>query len=167
MVEAVNRTSIFVVVVFKAKYFSNVNFLHASSPRKSSYVWRSIFAFKKILCFGCMWNVGKGDKVRIMLDRWLPMNVQLLPQSPQHSIQSHTTIDYLLMQNLSLWNRELVFSIFPANVVISICSLPLLSRQEDDRVMWLGNKNGTYSVKLGNYLALNLFSQNDGPEALI
>ena len=58
--------------VYKAKYFANVPFLEAKLGKQPSYAWRSILAAKEIIVRGSQWNVGNGQRVHILVDRWVP-----------------------------------------------------------------------------------------------
>lgn len=64
--------------VFKTKYFPSVDFVHSNMRHKPSYVWRSIFAAKLLLLGGCIWRIGKGTRVSILNDKWLPLILLVL-----------------------------------------------------------------------------------------
>ena len=49
--------------VFKARYFKDCDFVHASLGNRPSYVWRSIYVAQEIIKKGIRWNVGKGQKI--------------------------------------------------------------------------------------------------------
>ena len=71
--------------VYKAKYFANESFLNAQVGRRPSYVWRSIMAAKDIIMKGSQWCIGKGQKVHIWEDRWIPNLDSFKVISPQQT----------------------------------------------------------------------------------
>jgi len=48
--------------VFKAKYFSIVDFLEVSLGHNLSYVWPNIHASQVVINEGTRWRVGNGKK---------------------------------------------------------------------------------------------------------
>ena len=58
--------------MFKARYFPNCDFVHASMGRNPSYVWRSILAAQEVVEKGFRWQVGNGCRIGIWRDKWLP-----------------------------------------------------------------------------------------------
>ncbi|XP_052490847.1 uncharacterized mitochondrial protein AtMg00310-like [Gossypium raimondii] len=66
-----NNQNALVTKVFKAKYFSDDNFLNSRLGNSSSYVWKSIWAAKDLLKKGHCWRVGTGTNICIS-DAWIP-----------------------------------------------------------------------------------------------
>ena len=58
--------------VFKAKYFARYSFRKAQLWSRPSYVWRSIMVAMDIIEKGSRWVIGKGKRVHIWEDRWIP-----------------------------------------------------------------------------------------------
>lgn len=61
-----------VAKIFKAKYFSNENFLGAKMGANPSFVWRSLLASQHVLRQGLGRRVGSGSSVQIINEPWLP-----------------------------------------------------------------------------------------------
>lgn len=55
--------------IFKARYFPFTYFWHAQLKNYPSYVWKSIFATKKLLEERVGWRVGSGDSFSIWHDK--------------------------------------------------------------------------------------------------
>lgn len=58
--------------IFKAKYYPYTDFLHAQIGNYSSYIWKSIFAARKLFEDGIGWKVGCGNTINIWSYVWLP-----------------------------------------------------------------------------------------------
>lgn len=54
--------------VFKARYFKDGDFIHASLGNNSSYIWRRILSAQGIVRKGVRWRVGNGRCIRIWED---------------------------------------------------------------------------------------------------
>ncbi|KAG8472386.1 hypothetical protein CXB51_034209 [Gossypium anomalum] len=59
--------------IFKAKHFPHISFWSAHLRTNPSYVWRGIFATRKVLEDGAGWRVGSGINISIWRDSWLPI----------------------------------------------------------------------------------------------
>ena len=69
--------------VFKAHYFKNCYFVHASLGNRPSYVWRSIYAAQEIVKKWMRWNVGNGQKIQTWEDKWIPNSPSFKVISPR------------------------------------------------------------------------------------
>ena len=58
--------------VLKARYFPNIDFLHAELGTKPLFTWRSILAAQSVVNSGYRWPVGDSKSIGIWTDRWLP-----------------------------------------------------------------------------------------------
>ena len=70
-----SEMSSLVARVLKARYYPNTSFLKAKLGSNPSYVWRSIIAAQKLIRSGARWHIGKGDRVNIWSEPWLPDKV--------------------------------------------------------------------------------------------
>lgn len=61
-----------VTKIFKAKYFSNENFLEARLVYNPSFVWRrSIHTSQVLITRGMRWNIGNGSDINIWKEPWV------------------------------------------------------------------------------------------------
>lgn len=58
--------------VFKARYFPKSDVLSAKIGAYPSFTWRSICIAREVIGDGVLWRVGKGDRINIWNDPWLP-----------------------------------------------------------------------------------------------
>lgn len=131
---------------FKARYFLLSNFIDAVESPNRSFVWRSIMAALPILKTGCCWRVGNGYSIRVHWDRWIPNHptnkVLYLTNEESEGLWLSDLID----PKLHWWRRELIMSLFHIEDAKAICRIPLSRRDVPDRIMWMKNKNGLFSV---------------------
>ncbi len=148
--------------VLKAKYFPNHSFLDAAVPINASYIWRSICEAKEILINGTRWRVGRGDKIKIWKDRWLPSPSTFRVISPVSGLDPEATVDTLICVDSMSWNLPLLHSMFLKRDVESILAIPLSKRKPSDVLIWNGTKQGTFSVKSAYRM---LYSHRNAAEA--
>ena len=52
--------------VYKLRYFPNCSFMDAELGSNPSYVWRSLWAAREIICEGLKWGVGHGRTIDVI-----------------------------------------------------------------------------------------------------
>lgn len=137
--------------VLKARYFPISTFFNASVGYRPSYIWRSFLAVKELVQKGCKWNIGDGRNVNVWEDFWLANHRRLGPKPDSCEV---VYVRDLLNDAGDDWNRELLFSLFPHDVVnkISCC---FVSQSSPDTIYWLNSSHGQFSCKTAYFLALD------------
>jgi hypothetical protein len=79
--------------------------------------------------------------LRGMDGAWLP--------SPQIQGVYNFTIHDLMMTNVKRWDKEKIHSLFPLNIANRIIETPLFDMVQDDKLIWVDNPHGNYTVKSG------------------
>lgn len=67
---------------------------------------------------------------------------------------SEARVGELIDRDLNWWNVPLVNSVFPRGIAEKICGLAICPRLQQDRVIWVGTKNGVFSVRSTYHLDL-------------
>ncbi|KAA3453480.1 reverse transcriptase [Gossypium australe] len=135
-----------VAQVFKAKYYSNSDFLNSRLGNSCSYVWRSIWATKDILQRGLIWRVGTGQDISISEDAWIPnySNGRLLSRFV--NLQCGNVAE-LINSSKREWDKGLILNTFSVDVADLILRIPLSQYPHVDRVAWRGEPSGEFSVR--------------------
>ncbi|KAL0009260.1 hypothetical protein SO802_010762 [Lithocarpus litseifolius] len=133
--------------VFKAKYFENSTFLEAELGKHPSFAWRSIMAAKNVVAEGTRWSVGKGNKIRLWEDKWLPTLTHFKPVSPRKNLQEGNQVSSLIDQTLRAWREDVVRNTFLPHEAEIILGIPLSSFPTEDRRVWSATANGVFSVR--------------------
>ncbi|XP_031096851.1 uncharacterized protein LOC116001092 [Ipomoea triloba] len=181
----INQPSSLLARTYKAKYYANSNFLDAqlgSNPANSnfldaqlgsnpSFIWRSIIETQITIKRKSRWRVGDGASINVWGDPWLPNNDNPYIQSPNSShgniipyIQSPNSshgniinVSALINPIEPRWNDTLLDSLFNHEDLISIKSIPLPDSKMPDKMIWMEDMKGVYTVKscykslMGNY----------------
>jgi hypothetical protein len=149
--------------IFKARYFPRSTLFDAKIGVNPSYVWRSIWKARDVLNHGCRWTVGDGKNINVMSDPWLRGKDNLWMHSPQIQSMYNLSVHNLLLQNSKEWDIHKIYSLFPEHVASSIINTPLIEEVHDDKLMWIFENHGSYTVKSGyrNYIKIKSSTQNN------
>ncbi|XP_055961043.1 uncharacterized protein LOC130015280 [Mercurialis annua] len=145
--------------VLRAKYFSNTDFMQARLRPGSSFVWRSIIKGRRILDCGLAWRVGNGRSIDVKGDKWITSSNYMKPIGCLN-VQDGSRVSDFIDENLAKWDVEKLQIAFSPNEVDCILQIPISQRLPPDKLFWVPNKNGNYSVKSGYYQARNIVERD-------
>jgi hypothetical protein len=132
-----------------AKYYPDLDVLHAQAGYRPSYTWRNIHQAIKTLKKGSCWNISNGNRFHIWQDNWLPQQngYKILTPKANHNI---TLVSELMITQPSIaWNIPLIDNIFMPTERELIKQLPITQEPTKDKLMWPYIKDGCYYVKTG------------------
>jgi hypothetical protein len=133
----------------KAKYYPNHDVMQAQAGYNPSYTWRSIHQALKTLKKGSCWNIGKGDKVHIWRDNWIPQQNGYKILTPKGNQTISLVSELMINQHTAAWNIPLIDSIFMPSEGELIKQIPITQNTMKDKLMWPYTKDGCYDVKSG------------------
>lgn len=135
------------VQVLKAKYFPHFMFMGCRRKKSCSRVWPAILNTRSTLRKGLCFKVGKGNNINYWEDPWVP-NLTNFKLGPKNEVVTRRQgmVQSLLNQN-GEWNKSLINEIFDDVSVKDICEIFWANLEEDDKLIWIGNKNGNFLVK--------------------
>ncbi|KAK2416612.1 hypothetical protein QL285_038996 [Trifolium repens] len=111
---------------------------------------------------GCRWSVGSGASIKVMSDPWLRGNDSALIPSPQIQGVHNLNVNELILPNMKVWDKNKIESIFPFHIAQWILEIPLFDSLVDDKLVWVDNTNGYYSVKIGYKIMMNVTGRTNG-----
>ncbi|XP_026410452.1 uncharacterized protein LOC113305650 [Papaver somniferum] len=96
----------------------------------------------------CCWNVGDGQKIQIWKHRWIP-SISSPPQPKQNCNSDHLFqyVHQLFSTDSPSWNMIVLDELFDQHTIDEILKISLHSLQED-KLIWLLERNGKFSDKL-------------------
>lgn len=113
-----------------------------------SYYWRSVWSSQSILKEGFRWRVGEGSRINIWRQPWLRDDIKMLQSTPIAGSEMLTVKD-LRSADLQGWNMDLLNAISTEEDVQRVIQVPLISCDQEDKLIWSCTNNGLYSVKSG------------------
>jgi hypothetical protein len=78
---------------------------------------------------GLAWQVGNGEKVSILNDKWVPNLTSFTVQSSISVLQAEARVSALIDHTTGWWNYPLIHSVFrpdEANAITSLALSPFL-----------------------------------------
>ncbi|XP_062006063.1 uncharacterized protein LOC133723263 [Rosa rugosa] len=132
--------------LYKAKYYPTESFWTAELHTSPSYSWRSIFSTRELLQESVYWQIGNGTQVNIWSDSWVPSLPSGKPNVNATALEEVAGVQDLI-SNTGSWNVELINRLFSVEEAEAILSIPLSSRNVEDRLVWKLERDGKYSVK--------------------
>ncbi|MBA0816580.1 hypothetical protein Gohar_001227 [Gossypium harknessii] len=118
-----------VACIFKAKYFSHISFWSTHLGTNPTYVWRGIFATRKVLEDGVGWRV-RGIRNTVV-----------------NNIVS--MVANLIDHNSKSWKEEVITTVFTLEEVEAIKCIPLSRSVDEDMIVWRGDRFGDYFIRSG------------------
>ncbi|XP_058741168.1 uncharacterized protein LOC131613523 [Vicia villosa] len=134
---------------FKARYFPNSSFLNANLGSNPSFMWRSLWKARDVLCLGCRWSIGTGSNIKVLHDSWLWGSTYFRVSGLFLEGVYNLTVQDLLLPNSKQWNVGVVNSLFEQVVADQILNTPLIEEVVDDVLIWNEERSGAYSVRIG------------------
>ena len=140
----------------KAKYFHFCDILHANLGCSPSYTWWSIFNSLEVLRCGTRWSVGNGRLIHISDDKWLPNPTTHKVISPPHPFEDYPMVSSLINPMTRWWKRGVVCALFLPFEADTILKIPLCYNLPEDKLIWIGNKRGDFTVKSAYFVAIKI-----------
>ncbi|CAJ2642321.1 unnamed protein product [Trifolium pratense] len=117
--------------------------------------------------FKARWSIGNGASIKIMSEPWLRGEVGAWLPSPQPQGLHNFKVHDFMLHNVKMWDKEKIESIFPLHIANRILEIPLFNSVEEDKLVWIDNTHGNYSVKSGYKCMLDVTGKVAGLETII
>ncbi|KAM6552927.1 hypothetical protein CsatB_013689 [Cannabis sativa] len=140
------RPNSLVAKVFKARYFPNGTFFSAELGNNPSFVWRSLLEAQDLVRKGTRWCVGSGEDINVLHEPWLPSEEQPFIESTHPGLLGSKVCNLMEVGGGS-WDKEILDDLFEERDKKLILDIPLHSTQGRDKLHWIHETSGFYSVK--------------------
>ena len=137
-----------VAQIFRARYYSHGDVFQAKLGSSPSYTWRSIFNGLEVVKRGTRWRVGNGERI------FIPTTYKVI--SPPRQFDDYPRVSVLIDRDTKRWKDDVVRSLFLPFEAKTILNIPLCHSLPEDQIIWVGNKNGEFSVKSAYYIATRM-----------
>ncbi|MBA0672530.1 hypothetical protein Goklo_023939, partial [Gossypium klotzschianum] len=104
------------------------------------------WAAKGLLQQGLCWRVGRGDKISIWEDSWIPGIDRAERQSSSHIGEIQLVSDLIDNSNRK-WREDLIFNTFQVETAQKILQMPLAETEHEDIQVWKGELSGEFFVR--------------------
>uniref|UniRef100_A0A2N9GTN8 Reverse transcriptase domain-containing protein n=1 Tax=Fagus sylvatica TaxID=28930 RepID=A0A2N9GTN8_FAGSY len=134
--------------LLRKKYKVRKDWLSKEPMKTASPIWRAIEKAKKIVLKGACYMVGDGNSINIWKDPWVPWLEDFKPKPKDDSIQFNPQmVSSLIDQNAHNWKLEALEQLFDQESVEAISRIIIPIRQREDKLMWIHDHKGVFTVK--------------------
>ena len=151
--------------VNKAKYYPHGDVLNACLGSRPSYAWRSIMQELEVVKRGTRWRVGNGRLIHIWDDKWLPTPTTYKVVSLPRNFDNYPMVLALIDCDTRRWRADLVKSLFLPFEARTILNIPISYNLLEDKIIWVGNNKGVFTVKSASCVALNMVDSSEEGES--
>jgi hypothetical protein len=116
---------------------------------------------------GLIWGIGDGSHVNIQGDKWIPSTHSYMIQFPIQGLHPTAKVSELINYEFNWWNVPLIEHLFPADLVDHICNIAINPRIMQDKLIWVGNTNGQFSVRSAYHLEVECRSVSLGSSSVL
>ena len=134
--------------ILRSKYKVKEDWLRTEAGRHASPIWKAIKKAREVVRKGACFIIGDGQSVDVWLDPWVPWIDGFTPSPKDESIvQSEKKVAQLIDQDHCAWRTSIVLDTFNPISANAILSIPIPSRPSLDKLMWIPDSKGLFSVK--------------------
>uniref|UniRef100_A0A2N9HH03 Reverse transcriptase domain-containing protein n=1 Tax=Fagus sylvatica TaxID=28930 RepID=A0A2N9HH03_FAGSY len=138
------------IKALRNKYKVDREWMHREAPKNASPTWRAIERLKALISKGACYIVGDGARIDIWKDPWVPWLPDFLPKPRYGSVSGCLVVACLINQNSRSWNLSLLHELFDETSVDAITKIPIPSTPSPDKLVWIHEPKGLFSVKVGH-----------------
>ncbi|XP_060969051.1 uncharacterized protein LOC133036541 [Cannabis sativa] len=132
-------------LVINAKYVKGKNFLDLDINSSDSGMWKAVLQARPILQKSICKKIGNGRSTSIWFDPWVPASNRTPTPLKDVSFGVSWVNQFLLPNNQ--WNVGMVREWFNQVDVNEILNIDMSDEGGDDSWVWLGEKNGAFSIR--------------------
>ncbi|CAI9757018.1 unnamed protein product [Fraxinus pennsylvanica] len=114
---------------------------------------------KSLLQDGCRYRVESGTSARIWRDPWLPNPNHGFVTSDPLPGHEEATVNQLFVPGENRWDYDILVDLFSEEERGQILKIPLSSYGRSDRIYWVHDNKGFYSVRSGYKRLMQEFFQ--------
>lgn len=120
----------------------------ANSVAIASPTWRAIEEAKKLVAKGGCFIIGNGKSIQVWSDPWVPEAVNFMPQPRLEEYRKLTIkVSDLIDPTTKSWISDWVKELFAPTDARAILNMSIPMSQKEDKLVWLPDSKGWFSVK--------------------
>jgi hypothetical protein len=132
----------------RSKYKVRHGWINCEPLKNASPTWRAIDRLKATICKGVCYLIGDGKSVDYWKDPWVPWSPGFLPKPKDILVPPNPMLmSSLINQGNPSWNVSLLQELFDEDSVTAICRIHLPLRPSPDKLCWIADPKGVFSVK--------------------
>ena len=148
--------------VLRNKYKVKEDWLRANPKKIASPTWRGIEEAKKLIVKEACYLLGDGNSISVWEDPWVPWIEGFKPRlKVEVYSQLHFKAHHFVDSTSKSWDVNMIKEIFDSDSAVAILTIPIPSTPRQDKMIWLPNPKGNFSVKSVHKMAFHNVNNND------
>lgn len=137
------------VQAIRAKYLKQHSFWDVSPSPTSLWLWKSLLRSRPILKKGVCHLIRNDSNTNIWSDPWLPSPLSFKPNPRNNTIPQSLSqkVDSLIDTVFRQWRLDVLKDLFDIPTILAIIKLHPASSTHNDKLIWISDSKGTFSVK--------------------
>ncbi|XP_043687745.1 uncharacterized protein LOC122638959 [Telopea speciosissima] len=128
----------------------------AKLGHQPSWGWRSLLEGRDHLLLGLIWIVGRGDKISVWNNNWIPSSLNFKVHSLKPENCNIEKVSDLIDARSRCWRLDLINEIFlPMDGIECYSEIRLSLYPHDDKLVWGTKQSGKFSVRSMYHLLNN------------
>uniref|UniRef100_A0A2N9EDK3 Reverse transcriptase zinc-binding domain-containing protein n=1 Tax=Fagus sylvatica TaxID=28930 RepID=A0A2N9EDK3_FAGSY len=151
------------IVALRNKYKVTADWLREEPLKYASKTWKAIERMKILINNGACFLVGDGESIDVWKEPWVPWLHNFTPKPKYPSmILSPLKVADLIDNNSRSWNLRRIQELFDAESAEAISKIKIPATPIDDKLIWILDPKGKFSVKSVIRSAQGQVSAHDG-----
>ena len=148
--------------ILRAKYKVKHDWQFSDPPKSASPSWRAIEISKELIVKGTCYLIGDGASINVWTDPWVPW-IQGFKPVPKDESLTYTplSVSHLFDASNHCWNARLIHQLFNEVSAQAILSIPLPYHPKQDKLIWILDSKGRFSVKSAYRVSIAQEPQSD------
>ena len=109
--------------------------------------------------------MGNGRLIHIWDDKWLPTPTTYKVVFSPRNFDNYPMASALIDCDTKRWRADVVKSPFLLFEARTILNIPISYNLPEDKIIWIGNNKGVFTVKSAYYVALNMVDSSEEGES--
>jgi hypothetical protein len=133
----------------RSKYKVTDTWLREEPRKYVSHTWKAMERLKHLITKGACFLVSDGSLIDVWKDPWIPWLSNFLPK-PNASYNDPTPmkVSCLIDSTFRCWIDTKLSDIFDEETIMAIKKIPIPASQATDKLVWILDSKGNFSVKL-------------------
>ena len=131
-----------------AKYLKEESFFQHKVKKGSSFVWKEIISSRSFISKHTYFKIGDEKSINVWEDPWVPdLSFSCLLGKDRVDVSPWKVVADFKKENSNEWDEEVLRELFDPLTVAAILKLNWPNISRDDKLIWLGNNRGVFSVR--------------------
>ena len=105
--------------------------------------------------------MGNGKQIHIWDDKWLPTPTTHKVITLPNNLLNFPMVSSLIDPAIKWWRADVIRAIFLPFEADTILRIPVSRRLPEDKLIWMGNTRGEFTVKSAYHIAFSMFEGKD------